>query len=65
MLMLRETSGSISIKRLKLESGVDLHVLAIQPYVSWNVTSTIIYDHERKVWCQGMMPEHDCFLLEK
>ena len=34
MLMLRETLGSFSIKRLKLEPGVHPHVSTIQSYVS-------------------------------
>ena len=62
-LMLRETLSLFNITRLKLESG--LMYQTIQSYVSWNATNTIIYNHEKKIWCQDTMPEYDYFFEEK
>ena len=55
MLMLRETLGSFSIKRLKLESGVD-------PHVSDNTIIHILKHnkyHYLQSWKKGLMSRHD------
>ena len=63
--MLVETSDSFSIKWLKLESRVDDHV-SINTIIRILQHNSYYYlNHEWKIWCQGMMAEHDHFLKKK
>ena len=62
LFMLVETSDSFSIKRLKLESRVDDHI-SINTIIRILQHNSYYYlNHEWKIWCQGMMAEHDHFL---